>query len=588
MGKKTKGRNKKGKVNVGDNDDDDVDDYVSGGVVIVNDDDDEPRYFNNSNKNQNDGSESYTSGRVGRMSMGGGGGSDTLYNDDDDDDFHLDNDDDDDDMEFNDRIIQRGDPGDESMALRTSHRLQTIRDAIRCLPDIHSNQQQQHEMYIRRCYKLLSLYGSSCGPAVYDILASNLDGIIEGCLYGLSPRSSSSKQYAVCRLIEVISIVLCNHQDASGSSSSMDHWVTTCVQESLRPIIVTTSRSTTVRMAALRALSVTIYLAHMVNAGYDHDNDDPSDSVVIESLLDLYEMIATKHEFRNQIVPLTLRATAWDCWTLLACTLDDWTIAGQDEAFIGRGVAILGPLQQALEETKLEASELRTSAAECLAMIHEARINLGIIDDDAVVALETNKGQVNEDCGYDNENIALKGKVVTKHNSSARRYQKGSWDNSKQETLMDEVKQRIAELANESSHRISKKEKKEQRSTFREYMSTIVDDESPELVIKYRNNNGQLELSSWKEIIPLNCLRNILQSGFQTHLLSNPAIQQLFHVSVSLHDSKYNSTMSQLEKRLLLSKNSETYKNADQDRRKKRDKRQNIKNHFLTADGDDL
>jgi hypothetical protein len=143
-------------------------------------------------------------------------------------------------------------------------------------------------------------------------------------------------------------------------------------------------------------------------------------------------------------------------------------------------------------------------------------------------------------------------------------------------------------LANESSHKISKKDKKEQHSNFREYMSTLVDDESPELVIKLRNNSGRLELSSWKEIVPLNCLRNILQSGFQTHLLSNPAIQQLFNIQVGLNDSKFNGTMSQIEKRLLLSKNSETYKNADQDRRKKRDKRQNIKNHFLTADGDDI
>lgn len=561
MVKKTKAsssRRSKGKVNHDDDDDD------GGGVA--------EQHNNNSYQ---DGSESYNDSQIGgggnRSIFSMGGGSDTMYDFDDHDD--------DDDMELNDQIIQRGDPGDESVALRTSSRIQTIRDVLVSLSDVHSN---QHEVYIRRCYKVLSLYGSSCGTAVYDILASNLDDIIEGCLYGLQTRSSSSKQYAVCRLIEVISILLCNYE------TCMDQWITS-IQESLRRIIITTSRSTTVRMAALRAWSITIYMAHSLLAGIDTNNnsDDDDDGRVIESLLDLCELLATNHEFRNQMVPLALRATALDCWTLLASTLDDWTIAGQDDLFIGRGVAILVPLQQALEETKAEAMDLRTSAAECLSLIHEARINVGIIDDTPEVA-ENNVVVVDHGCDYDNENIKLKGKTSTVNNVTARRYQKGSWDHSKQETLMDEVKQRVAELANESSHKISKKDKKEQRSNFREYMSTLVDDESPELVIKFRNNNGQLELSSWKEIVPLNCLRNILQSGFQTQLLSNPAIQQLFHIQIGLHDNKYAGTMSQLEKRLLLSKNSETYKNADQDRRKKRDKRQNIKNHFLTADGDDL
>ena len=46
--------------------------------------------------------------------------------------------------------------------------------------------------------------------------------------------------------------------------------------------------------------------------------------------------------------------------------------------------------------------------------------------------------------------------------------------------------------------------------------------------------------------------------------------------------------MSQLEERFVLSKTSEVAKVADQDRRGKRDKRENIKNDFLTTDGDDL
>jgi Interferon-related developmental regulator (IFRD) len=171
-------------------------------------------------------------------------------------------------------------------------------------------------------------------------------------------------------------------------------------------------------------------------------------------------------------------------------------------------------------------------------------------------------------------------------NATSRRYQKGSWEGSKYEVLMDEVKQRIAELATQSSHHVSKKDKKEQRASFREYMSTIVDDESPELVINFRNN-GSITLTTWKEIIPLNFLRHSLQSGFQTQLLYNPTIQHLFNVQHSLSNS-YSGSMSQVEKRLIMSKTSDAYKNADQKLRKNRDKRENIKNHFITVDGDDI
>lgn len=57
---------------------------------------------------------------------------------------------------------------------------------------------------------------------------------------------------------------------------------------------------------------------------------------------------------------------------------------------------------------------------------------------------------------------------------------------------MDEVKERIAELSVESSHHKSKLAKKQQRATFRDFMNTIVDDESPEEVVNWRG--GKLTL----------------------------------------------------------------------------------------------
>ena len=100
-------------------------------------------------------------------------------------------------------------------------------------------------------------------------------------------------------------------------------------------------------------------------------------------------------------------------------------------------------------------------------------------------------------------------------NSTAKRYRSGSWDGSEWEVLIDEVKQRMSELAVESGHHLSKKAKEVserseqafwktrirattklniiplnsfsrllrsaqlQRSTFREYMSTVVVKRTP-------------------------------------------------------------------------------------------------------------
>jgi hypothetical protein len=211
---------------------------------------------------------------------------------------------------------------------------------------------------------------------------------------------------------------------------------------------------------------------------------------------------------------------------------------------------LLSLLKACLETT---AMELRSAAGECLSLIHEARLNLGVDEE-------------------------------TAENSTARRYRRGSWDGSEFEVLMDEVKQLVATLSMESGHHMSKKAKKEQRATFREFVATIVDDEAPEEIINFRG--GSLSLHTWREIIQLNFIRHCLQGGFQIQLLTNATLQSIFGANgAALNDF---AGLSQLEKRLTLSKTSEASKIADQVMAKQRTKRQNVKNHFLTSDGDDL
>jgi hypothetical protein len=139
------------------------------------------------------------------------------------------------------------------------------------------------------------------------------------------------------------------------------------------------------------------------------------------------------------------------------------------------------------------------------------------------------------------------------------------------------------DLSNQSGHYMSKKAKKEQRANFREYLATIQENEDPEEVVQFRQ--GSLELHSWKEIVVLQFVRRCLQGGFQVQLLTNPTLQTIFGLAL---DASATGGLSQLEKRLFVSKTSEAAKLKDVDRTKKRDKRTNIKNHFLTADGEDI
>lgn len=149
---------------------------------------------------------------------------------------------------------------------------------------------------------------------------------------------------------------------------------------------------------------------------------------------------------------------------------------------------------------------------------------------------------------------------------------------------MDEVQQRISELSVESGRSLSKKRRKEQRATFRDYVATIVENESPEEIVSFRNGS-QLTLGTWREIVQLNFVRHCLQSGFQIQLMTNETLQLMFGADSRMLNSA--GGLSQLEKRLYMSKGSEAAKQAHVDLTRRRDKRENVKNHFLNVDGDE-
>mmetsp|Transcript_25230 Transcript_25230/g.28844 ORF Transcript_25230/g.28844 Transcript_25230/m.28844 type:complete len:486 (+) Transcript_25230:157-1614(+) len=387
----------------------------------------------------------------------------------------------------------------------------------------------KREQSLRCLFKAITQYAT--GSIGQETISSKLNDIILPiCTSGLrSGVASPAEQYASCRVLEATSIVLGGDEDEYCET----------VQAMLVKVIKATGRAALVRGAALRALAMSCFIC-------------TSDNDASDSILDLCESVCAVR-FRGEDVPTPLRAIALDCWALLSTTIHGAYICGDDIETIGghgRGVTILPLLSDCLNSSNLD---LRCSAGECVALIHEARLELGVDEDEV-------------------------------ENATERRFRRGSWDGSEWEILMDEVKQRVSELSVESSQYMSKKAKKEQRSTFREFVSTIVDDESPLEVVSFRG--GTITLNTWREIVQLNFIRHCLQGGFQIQLMSNPTLQIIFGIDGRTLNAAMN--MSQLEKRLTMSKTSDASKVADREMLKRRNSKRNKQNFFLSIDGEEI
>lgn len=287
----------------------------------------------------------------------------------------------------------------------------------------------------RVLFKAITQYAT--GNEGMEILESRWDDVQEACLNTLQGKGNSTpaEQYAACRVLEASSVVLGEDRDD----------VVEKLNGPLKKIINATGRVAQVRSAALRCLAMVHFICGT------NCLEDGEDAVAV---LALCEKVSAE-SYRGETVSPILRATALDCWSLLSTTFPDAFIAAgdsDDDYNLGQGLQLLPLLAECLESTD---QSLRRSAGECVSLIHECRLNLGMDEEEAA-------------------------------NRTERAYRRGSWDGSEWEVLMDEVKQRIAELSVESGHHMSKKDKKEQRATFRDFMSTIVDDESPEEIVNWR------------------------------------------------------------------------------------------------------
>jgi hypothetical protein len=436
------------------------------------------------------------------------------------------------DMQDDDALVEDAHPDDN--AVRAAEmRHQKLLDVLSTIPDYQGEKRTaKREGLLRLWFRGLTQYATTAMMMDHPV-QDRRDDLIRSCRYGLR-NGSPAEQYAACRVLEATAVLI-------GDDDYYER-----VYDPLLKLLQSSHRAVPVRVAALRALGMAVLI------GIEDDDDK-----ITEHILDLCESLA-QPDYRGDPVPSALRATALDVWTVLATTIHVLYVAGKDDVSTGRGLLLLPLLLECLEQ---EADlGLRAAAGECVAWVHTARVNLGF----AMQAAETTGGQP--------------------MNATERHYRQGGWEGSEWEDIMAEIQMVMEELSNQSGHYMSKKAKKEQRATFREYLATIQDNEDPEHVVQFRG--GSLELHSWKDIIALNFIRRCLQGGFQIQLLTNPTLQAMFGANGQTLNS--NEGYSQLQKRLLLSKTSEAAKVKDLDRNKKRRNRNNVKNHFLTADGDDI
>jgi len=451
------------------------------------------------------------------FSIFGGGSTITSFGEDD---SYLD--------EFDD---ERGGGDADAAEQRAATRFSKLQDALSLAATLPSEKRSiKREGIYRVLFKAITNYATS--P---EMLESHWTNLLEACLFSIQGKGNAkpSEQYAACRVLEASAVVLGEDQDE----------IVEQLNDQLKRIVNATGKAAQVRCAALRCLAMVHFIC---------GTDCLEEGEDCASIMDLCEKVAAE-KYRGEEVSPLLRATGLDCWSLLSTTFHDATVAAGDgyDDDLGRGLQLLPLLASCLDSEGSDYAGLRRSAGECVSLIHEARLNLGLDEEEA-------------------------------ENATERKFRRGSWDGSEWEVLMDEVKQRIAELSVESSHYMSKQAKKQQKSTFRDFNNTIVDDEAPEEVVNWKG--GQLNLNSWKEIVQLNFVRHCLQGGFQIQLMTNETLHGVFGATFNAS----GTSLSQLEKRLFMSKTSEAAKSADKARTKQRRTRTNVKNHFLTADGDDI
>lgn len=140
-----------------------------------------------------------------------------------------------------------------------------------------------------------------------------------------------------------------------------------------------------------------------------------------------------------------------------------------------------------------------------------------------------------------------------------------------EEAALDEGIDRLQELAKEGSKRMSRRDKKAQRASFREVYAAVALGEPPEEVLAFRTQT--FRLTSWAKLKQLEALKDCLQGGFLVGFARNPVIHEIFGIDADAFDMPLE--------RAVVQKNSELGKARTTARTRNRKSRENAKTAFL-------
>ena len=131
-------------------------------------------------------------------------------------------------------------------------------------------------------------------------------------------------------------------------------------------------------------------------------------------------------------------------------------------------------------------------------------------------------------------------------------------------------------LANDSAKYRSKKDKKQQRSSFRDILKTIEEGDFESQTIKFGAEN--LFLDNWNKKKQYETLRECLGPGMNVHLQENEFVRDLFDLGAPLINADSNrkvntSSMNRMQKTQF---NREQFRNRTKSMNKKRDTKEAV------------
>eukprot|EP00850_Spirogloea_muscicola_P012163 SM000078S22022 [mRNA] locus=s78:52965:60875:+ [translate_table: standard] len=322
--------------------------------------------------------------------------------------------------------------------------------------------------------------------ALYDKRASTREGGLRGIISALS--SHVLTHYAETRLETLLQLFL------------------TSVRRGVGPEVTLAAR-------ALGLLAVTL------GAG------DPADRVCAEATPLL-------HKIAKQALPVGDRTAALDAIALLNF------VSSREQSELDESMGLMwqiggGPESDQMLGSSHAAPEVRTAAlsgwtlllstsspAEITSQARSALPSLSSLLADNDLATRIAAGEA----------IALlyeAGGRDAGEESSESTSQAGALSVEALDDKQAEVLEQMRDLSVEGNKRLSKKTRKEQHGSFRDLVSLIQDGTVTETAVRLKNGDS-LTLSTWREIIQLNALRQYLAEGFQKHLQENELLHQIF------------------------------------------------------------